>query len=89
MKIKLHYPGEIRREGDFNINIEIEAYQENLELAAVRRSKTTKEKLPCSGCKGWFVARAEQTQLLSEDGGGDNEGWSEIFSNFPHNQCSK
>ena len=46
---------EIRRECDCNINME--AYQQNLGPVAVRRSKSTKEKLPCSRCKGWFVVR--------------------------------
>ena len=46
---------EIRREGDLGINLD--AYQQNLEPVAVRKSKTTKEKLSCSGCRGWFVGR--------------------------------
>ena len=36
----------------------MEAYQQNLEPVEVRRDKNTKEKLPCSRCKGWFVARS-------------------------------
>ena len=36
----------------------MEAYQQNLEPVEVRRGKSTKEKLPCSRCKGWFVARS-------------------------------
>ena len=46
---------EIRREGDFKINID--AYQQNLTPQAVRNGKTVKEKLPCDGCKGFFDSR--------------------------------
>ena len=46
---------ELRREGDFAISID--AYQQNLQPVCVRKTKSEKEMLPCTVCKGWFVAR--------------------------------